>query len=155
MATLDGARSYLFLPATDPHRVDKALASDAHAVVVDLEDAVAEDRKDDARALVRERLRAPRPRGAQLVRINGLDTAHARADLAALDGLALDGVVVPKAEPQPLQGLPPARRPWPPQGPSRSRCRASRRPARRSSRLSRPRSGCGARSRPRAGRALR
>src|SRR3954462_1097695 len=108
MATLDGARSYLFVPATDPHRVDKALASDAHAVVVDLEDAVAEDRKDDSRTLVRERLRASRPRGAQLVRINGIDTAHARADLAALDGLALDGIVVPKAEPQPLQTLAPA-----------------------------------------------
>src|SRR3954449_10837606 len=108
MATLDGARSYLFVPATDPHRVDKALASDAHAVVVDLEDAVAEDRKDDARALVGERLREPRPRGAQLVRINGIDTAHARADLAALDGLALDGIVVPKAEPQPLQTLAPS-----------------------------------------------
>src|SRR3954469_10204680 len=108
MATLDGARSYLFVPATDPHRVDKALASDAHAVVVDLEDAVAEDRKDDSRTLVRERLRAPRPRGAQLVRINGIDTAHARADLAALDGLALDGIVVPKAEPQPLQTLAPS-----------------------------------------------
>src|SRR3954449_4942835 len=108
MATLDGARSYLFVPATDPHRVDKALASDAHAVVVDLEDAVAEDRKDDARALVGERLREPRPRGAQLVRINGIDTAHARADLAALDGLALDAVVVPKAEPQPLQTLAPS-----------------------------------------------
>src|SRR3954454_13662932 len=108
MATLDGARSYLFVPATDPHRVDKALASDAHAVVVDLEDAVAEDRKDDSRTLVRERLRASRPRGAQLVRINGIDTAHARADLAALDGLALDGIVVPKAEPQPLQALAPS-----------------------------------------------
>ena len=108
MATLDAVRSYLFVPATDDHRVDKALASGAHAVVVDLEDAVAEDRKDEARALVRERLRAPRPRGAQLVRINGLDTAHARADLEAIDGLALDGIVVPKAEPQPLQGLPPS-----------------------------------------------
>jgi citrate lyase beta subunit len=108
VATLDGARSYLFVPATDTHRVDKALGSDAHAVVVDLEDAVAEDRKNDARALVRERLRGPRPRGAQLVRINGMDTAHARADLQAIEGLALDGLVVPKAEPQPLQTLAPS-----------------------------------------------
>src|SRR4051794_13171461 len=108
MASLDGARSYLFVPATDAHRVDKALASAAHAVILDLEDAVAEGGKAQARELVAKRLRGPRPRGAQLVRINGLDTAHARADLAALDGLALDGVVVPKAEPQPLQGLAPS-----------------------------------------------
>ena len=108
MASLAGARSYLFVPATDARRVDKALGSAAHAVVVDLEDAVAEDGKADARALVARRLRQPRPRGAQLVRINGLDTAHARADLEAVDGLALDGVVVPKAEPQPLQALAPS-----------------------------------------------
>src|SRR4051794_38925953 len=108
MASLAGARSYLFVPATDEHRVDKALASAAHAVIVDLEDAVAEDRKEEARALVVRRLRAARPRGAQLVRINGLDSAHARADLQAVDGLALDGLVVPKAEPQPLQALAPS-----------------------------------------------
>jgi citrate lyase subunit beta/citryl-CoA lyase len=109
VSALDGALSYLFVPASDPRRVDKALASDAHAVIVDLEDAVAETAKDDARRLVARRLRAPRPGGgAQLVRINALDTPYARADLEALDGLALDGVVVPKAEPQPMQGLAPS-----------------------------------------------
>src|SRR3954447_9925440 len=109
MAIVDGARSYLFVPATEARRVDKALASDAHAVIVDLEDAVAEERKDDARRLVAERLRAPRAGGgAQLVRLNGLDTPHARADLQAIQALALDAVVVPKAEPQPVQALPPA-----------------------------------------------
>src|SRR4051795_870054 len=108
MASLAGARSYLFVPATDEHRVDKALSSAAHAVIVDLEDAVAEDRKEDARALALRRLRQPRPRGAQLVRINALDTAHARADLQAIDGLALDGLVAPKAAPQPLQALGPS-----------------------------------------------
>jgi citrate lyase subunit beta/citryl-CoA lyase len=109
MPGLDGARSYLFVPAADARRVDKALAGDAHAVIVDLEDAVAPDAKDGARRLVAVRLRTPRPGGgAQLVRINGLDTPHARADLQAIVGLALDGVVVPKAEPQPVQALPPS-----------------------------------------------
>ena len=83
MALLDGVRSYLFVPATEPARVDKALASDAHAVVVDLEDAVAPDAKEDARRVVAERLRAPRPRGLQLVRVNGLQTPHARASCPA------------------------------------------------------------------------
>src|SRR3954468_21134643 len=108
MASLDGARSYLFVPATDEHRVDKALASEAHAVIVDLEDAVAEERKDDARRLVAGRLRAPRPGGpARLVPITGLAPAHARPARRAIGGLALAGVVVPKAEPQPVQALPP------------------------------------------------
>ena len=42
-------RSALFVPATRPERIPKALQSGADAVIVDLEDAVAEDLK--ARAL--------------------------------------------------------------------------------------------------------
>src|SRR3954449_10400380 len=104
MASLDGARSYLFVPATDARRVDKALAGAAHAVIVDLEDAVAEDRKDDARRLVAERLRAPRAGGgARGVGTTALDRAHGRAALRAMGGPALDGVVVRRAEPQPIQ----------------------------------------------------
>jgi citrate lyase subunit beta/citryl-CoA lyase len=107
MHALEGIRSYLFVPASDPRRVDKALAGDAHAVIVDLEDAVAEGAKDAARRLVSERLREPRARGAQLVRVNGLATEHARADLEAVGGLALEGIVVPKAEPAALAALAP------------------------------------------------
>jgi citrate lyase beta subunit len=43
------ARSFLFVPATRPDRVGKALASGADVVVVDLEDAVAESDKTAAR----------------------------------------------------------------------------------------------------------
>ena len=38
---LEQARSFLFVPATRPERIAKALASGADAVIVDLEDAVA------------------------------------------------------------------------------------------------------------------
>src|SRR6201989_554709 len=108
MPILDGIRSYLFVPASDPRRVDKALASDAHAVVLDLEDAVAPEAKEDARAVVAEKLRARRGNGIQLVRVNGLETPHARPDFAALEGLAVDAIMIPKAEPQPLLGLGPS-----------------------------------------------
>jgi citrate lyase subunit beta/citryl-CoA lyase len=108
MALLDGVRSYLFVPATEPARIGKALASEAHAVIVDLEDAVAPGAKEEARRVVAERLRTPRPRGLQLVRVNGLDTAHARADFDALAGLAVDAIVVPKAEPQRVAALAPS-----------------------------------------------
>ena len=107
MAVLDGVRSYLFVPASDPRRVDKALASEAHAVVLDLEDAVAPEAKDEARAVVAEKLRTRRARGIQLVRTNGLETPHGRPDFAALEGLAVDAIMIPKAEPQPLLGLGP------------------------------------------------
>jgi citrate lyase beta subunit len=108
MPSLDGVRSYLFVPATDPRRVDKALAGDAHAVVVDLEDAVAPEAKADARAVVADKLRTRRAHGLQLVRTNGLETAHARADFAALVGLAVDAIMIPKAEPQPLLSIGPS-----------------------------------------------
>jgi citrate lyase subunit beta/citryl-CoA lyase len=108
MAVLDGVRSYLFVPASDPRRVDKALASEAHAVVLDLEDAVAPEAKDEAREVVADKLRTRRAKGIQLVRTNGLETPHGRPDFAALDGLAVDAIMIPKAEPQPLLALGPS-----------------------------------------------
>lgn len=108
MAILDGIRSYLFVPASNPRRVDKALASAAHAVVLDLEDAVAPEAKEEARAVVCDKLRTRRARGIQLVRTNGLETPHARADFAALGDLAVDAIMVPKAEPQPMLALGPS-----------------------------------------------
>ena len=41
--------TYLFVPATHTARIEKAFSSGAHAVIVDLEDAVDATRKDEAR----------------------------------------------------------------------------------------------------------
>jgi citrate lyase subunit beta/citryl-CoA lyase len=102
------ARSFLFVPATNLARVDKALASQADAVIVDLEDAVPEAEKESARGALADHLTraARRARGLQLVRVNGLRTTHGPADLAAVAGMPLDGIVVPKAEPADLEALP-------------------------------------------------
>nr|WP_207956253.1 aldolase/citrate lyase family protein [Rubrobacter marinus] len=51
-------RSYLYVPASDPGRVEKALASEADAVVLDLEDAVPAGRKGEARENAAEVLRS-------------------------------------------------------------------------------------------------
>ena len=64
-------RSYLFVPGNRPERFDKALASGADAVIVDLEDAVPPDQKDAARAMVAAWLSAAKP---VVVRINAADT---------------------------------------------------------------------------------
>ena len=45
-------RSYLFVPATRTDLIPKAFASGADAVVVDWEDAVSDERKDEARSLL-------------------------------------------------------------------------------------------------------
>jgi citrate lyase subunit beta/citryl-CoA lyase len=88
----------LYVPADRPGRIEKAFASGADVVILDLEDAVAAEHKEAARATVAGLLADPR-RPLQ-VRVNDLRTPHGRADLAALAPLlpATEGVRLPKAE---------------------------------------------------------
>jgi citrate lyase subunit beta/citryl-CoA lyase len=86
----------LFCPGDRPDRFAKASAR-ADAVIVDLEDAVALDRKAEAREHVREAL-AWLPAERTLVRINALGTAEADRDLRALRGTGLRHLVVPKVD---------------------------------------------------------
>jgi citrate lyase subunit beta / citryl-CoA lyase len=79
--------TWLYVPADRPDRVEKAIASETHAVIVDLEDGVAEMAKAEARANLSELL--GRERGKPVaVRVNSLRTEHGAADLAAVAGLA-------------------------------------------------------------------
>ena len=91
-------RSFLFVPADHEKKIDRALASQAEAVVLDLEDSVTEERRDIARQLARETLDAhvDRTHRKIWVRINSLDTGIALKDLARIVGGKPDGVVLPK-----------------------------------------------------------
>jgi len=79
------ARTYLFVPGNRPDRFGKALASGADAVVLDLEDAVAADAKDDAREAVRAWAAdaTPAERDRVVVRTNDLGSSHAARDSTA------------------------------------------------------------------------
>ncbi|WBO21291.1 HpcH/HpaI aldolase/citrate lyase family protein [Sphingomonas abietis] len=92
------ARSILFVPGDRPERFDKAAASGADMVVIDLEDAVLIDRKAAARTLVHEALAAlDAPRF--VVRVNSVGTDWHGEDVRALAGLpGLAGLMLPKAE---------------------------------------------------------
>ncbi|QJY31638.1 CoA ester lyase [Diaphorobacter sp. JS3050] len=97
------ACSFLFVPATQPERLPKALASGADLVIADWEDAVAPADKERARTALADALTAlPAPQRARLlVRINSEATPWFAADLQALARLTaqgLAGAVVPKAE---------------------------------------------------------
>jgi citrate lyase subunit beta/citryl-CoA lyase len=94
------ARTYLFVPGDRPERFDKALASGADAVILDLEDAVTPDAKPAARAHVAARLRAASPADLArlVVRINDASTPMFDADLAMLRECAAPVVMLPKAE---------------------------------------------------------
>ncbi|WP_024813617.1 CoA ester lyase [Acidovorax sp. JHL-3] len=97
------ACSFLFVPATQPERLPKALASGADMVIADWEDAVAPADKERARAALAEAVAALQPaqRARLLVRINSEGSPWFSADLQALAQLTaqgLAGAVVPKAE---------------------------------------------------------
>lgn len=88
-------RSWLYTPATRPDRVEKALAGPADVVIADLEDGVAADRKEEARAALVALLRAG-PARALHVRVNHPDTPEGAADVAAVALPPVTGVRVPK-----------------------------------------------------------
>jgi citrate lyase subunit beta/citryl-CoA lyase len=98
-------RSLLFAPGSDERKLTRALASGADAVVADLEDAVAPAEKAAARALVARVLGEPAGGCARVVRINGTDTELWEDDLAAIEDLGLDAVMLPKATPEAVRAL--------------------------------------------------
>lgn len=89
----------LFVPADRPERYGKAFASGADAATIDLEDAVAPDAKDQAReSMVQARAAIAAAACPVIVRINPEATTFHAADIAALHGLPLVAVMVPKVE---------------------------------------------------------
>lgn len=88
-------RSWLFVPGDSERKLAKAETAGAHALIVDLEDAVSAEAKPAARARTAEWLRA-RP-GRAWVRINALDTPWWRDDLAAVVTARPLGIMQPKA----------------------------------------------------------
>ena len=91
-------RSFLFVPADHEKKIERAIASAAQAIVLDLEDSVTQERRDIARQLARETLdmQVDRTQKRIWVRINSLDTGVALKDLACIVGGKPDGVVLPK-----------------------------------------------------------
>ncbi|MEO5611527.1 MAG: CoA ester lyase [Sphingomicrobium sp.] len=90
-------RSWLFVPADSEKKIAKALASEADAIIFDLEDSVAPARK----AAAREILKAlpARSGGPQWwVRINPLGSEQVKADLGLFASADFEGVVLPKVE---------------------------------------------------------
>ena len=90
-------RSLLFVPADRPERFAKAATSGADALILDLEDSVAPEKKGAGRAAVADWLAGTRGI-TTFVRINPLDSEHIRDDIAAVLPGRPDGLVLPKAQ---------------------------------------------------------
>jgi len=93
-------RSKLFVPGSRPELFAKAMASEADGLSFDLEDAVDEAMKDEARRSLANFLRTLAPGHGKtiIVRVNGLTTPHFAADIEAIAGPNLDLVNLPKPE---------------------------------------------------------
>jgi citrate lyase subunit beta/citryl-CoA lyase len=90
-------RSALYMPTSNPRAVEKARALACDVVILDLEDAVPPEAKDEARAAAVAAVAAG-GFGARevVVRVNALATPWGEADLAAIAGAGPHAVLVPK-----------------------------------------------------------
>lgn len=90
-------RSFLFVPANNERVVHKALHSEADAVILDFEDAVAISDKENARRVFASAIKGTRNKSCY-VRINSVGTFWWEADLEAAIAAEVDGIMLPKAE---------------------------------------------------------
>jgi len=88
-------RSMLFTPGDRLDMIEKASRSGTDAVIVDLEDAVAVDKKEAARANLASLPDSPVP---YYVRTNAVETGLLWDDLTAAGSADIVGVILPKAE---------------------------------------------------------
>src|SRR5688572_18180048 len=90
-------RTLLFAPASNERHLAKVFSWGADCAILDLEDAVAASEKVSARAAAARTLALPHTTPA-FVRINGLETRFALADLQAIVIEGLNGVVLPMVQ---------------------------------------------------------
>ena len=89
------SRSFLFVPGDSERKLEKAVGSNADALIIDLEDSVSSQKRPEARQLAQEFVSGHSDRDLW-VRINALDTEDALSDLRALMPAAPAGIVLPK-----------------------------------------------------------
>jgi citrate lyase subunit beta/citryl-CoA lyase len=92
-------RSVLYVPADNPRALEKAAQLPADCLIFDLEDSVAPEQKESARAALKQLL-AETDYGQRelIVRVNGLDTPWGAEDLQAFAKSPIDVVLLPKVE---------------------------------------------------------
>lgn len=93
-------RTWLFAPGHEQRKVEKALASAADMVILDWEDAVPREQKDDARETTLALLSDLDPRALQrvVVRVGSPAGPDFENDREALEGVPLGALMLPKVE---------------------------------------------------------
>jgi len=90
-------RSVLYMPGSNARALEKAKTLSADALILDLEDAVAPDQKDEARAQVVNAVKAGGYGNREItIRVNGFDTPWYADDIKAAATAGANAVLVPK-----------------------------------------------------------
>lgn len=93
-------RSVLYMPGSNLRAQEKAKTLPVDGVILDLEDATAPDKKEEARDIIRQTLQKRAEFGGRelIVRVNGLDTPWGYGDLAAMANAGADAILLPKVD---------------------------------------------------------
>ena len=97
MSDIVPRRSVLYVPADKPRAIAKARTLPVDAVILDLEDSIAPEKKAEAREALRAALDEPFG-GDVAVRINALSSEWATEDILAAIAARVDAILVPKVE---------------------------------------------------------
>lgn len=97
MNALEPIRTILFVPGSRPEKIDKALQTQADAVIIDLEDAVPIKLKAEARKTAKDKIQA-HPEKKVFVRVNALSTDYIEKDIQEILVPELACIMVPKVE---------------------------------------------------------
>jgi citrate lyase subunit beta/citryl-CoA lyase len=89
-------RSMLFVPADSERKLAKSTGTGADALILDLEDSVAPERKEAARGLAAEYLKSHAGEAPLWVRVNDLRSGELQRDLASVIASKPTGIVLPK-----------------------------------------------------------
>ena len=90
-------RSVLYMPGSNARAIEKARTLPADGVILDLEDAVAPDAKEEARKQVTDAVKAGGFGSREVfIRVNGIDTPWHADDLAAAAHAGPDAILIPK-----------------------------------------------------------
>src|SRR5262249_60197205 len=95
---LRSRRSAFYVPVSNVRAIDKARGLDADVLIFDLEDAVAPDKKDGARANVAGALQKGGYRAERVIRVNHPSTRDGVADIKMAARAGCDAVLLPKVE---------------------------------------------------------
>ena len=92
-------RALLYMPGVDRHKIEKALTLGVDCICMDMEDGVAPNRKNEARATITRALAdLDFGRSEKLVRINAVGSGLEEEDIEAVLAFHPEGIVVPKVE---------------------------------------------------------